>query len=75
MPKSLKKESKTPSISGSATNTASSAVENKIPSISSLVKKTDYDTKITETEKKIIGYDHDKCITTSEFQQKFLMQD
>ena len=28
-------------------------VENKIPSISSLVKKTDYNTKITEIEKNL----------------------
>ena len=43
-------------------------VENKIPSISSLVKKkTDFDTKITEIEKKLSDHDHDKYITTPEF--------
>ena len=31
---------------------ALSAVENKIPSVTSLVKKTDYNTKISELEKK-----------------------
>ena len=42
-------------------------MENKIPSVSSLVKKTDYDTKIPEIEKKLTDHDHDKYITTSEF--------
>ena len=31
------------------------AVENKIPSISNLVKKTDYDTKVGEIEKKCLN--------------------
>ena len=43
------------------------AVENKIPDISSLVKKTDYNTKISEIEHKISDHDHDEYITTSEF--------
>ena len=30
-------------------------------------KKTDYNTKITEIEKKLIDHNHDKCITTPEF--------
>ena len=30
-------------------------VENKIPSFSNLVKKTDYDTKVTEIENRIIS--------------------
>ena len=42
-------------------------VENKIPSISSLVKKTDYDTKISELEKKLTDHNPDKYITTPEF--------
>ena len=33
-------------------------------SISKLVKKTDYNTKINETEKKITDHYHDKYITT-----------
>ena len=37
-----------PSISGLATNSALTAVENKMPNVSSLVKKTDYNTKISE---------------------------
>ena len=47
--------------------TALIAVENKIPDVSSLVTKTDYNTKITEIEKKLINHDHDKYITTPEF--------
>ena len=39
----------------------------KIANISSLVKKTDYDTKMTEIEKRLTGHDHDKYITTPEF--------
>ena len=37
-------------------------MENKIPSISSLVKKT----KISELEKKLTDHNHDKYITTPE---------
>ena len=33
----------------------------------SLVKKTDYNTKITEIEKKLTAHNHDKYITTPEF--------
>ena len=43
------------------------AVENKIPSVSSLVKKIDYDTKITEIEKKLTDHNYDKYMTTPEF--------
>ena len=43
------------------------AVENKILNVSNLLKKTDYNTKINETEKKISDHDHDKYITTPEF--------
>ena len=58
-------ENKILSISSLATNAALTVVENKIPNIISLVKKiTDYDTKITETEKKLTGHNHDKYITT-----------
>ena len=41
-----------PGISGLATNSALTAVENKIPNVSSLVKKTDYNTKISDIGKK-----------------------
>ena len=56
------------SISGLATNTTLTVVENKILSVSNLVKKkTDYEAKITETEKKRTDHNHDKYITTPEF--------
>ena len=42
------------------------AVENKIPDVSSLVKKTDYDAKLLDIEKKVTDHDHDEDITTSE---------
>ena len=60
-------EGKIPSISGLATNSALTAVENKIPDVSSLVKKTDYNTKISEIENKVKDHNHDKYITTPEF--------
>ena len=60
-------EGKIPCISGLAANSALTAVENKIPNISSLVKKTDYNTKISDIEKKIIDHNHDKYITSPEF--------
>ena len=60
-------EGEIPSITGLATNSALTAVENKIPDVSSLVKKTDYDAKILNIEKKVTDHDHDKYITTSEF--------
>ena len=60
-------ESKIPDVSSLATKTALTVVENKIPSASSLVKKTDYDTKITEIEKKLTDHNHDKYIATPEF--------
>ena len=58
---------KIPNIINLATGTALNAVENKIPSPSHLVKKTDYNTKINEIEKKTIDHNHDKYITTPEF--------
>ena len=54
-------------ISSLATKTALTAVEIKIPSDSSLVKKTDYDTKLTEIEKKLTDHNNDKFITSPEF--------
>ena len=56
-----------PSITGLATTSALAVVENKIPSISNLVKKTDYNRKITEIEKNLTDHNHDKYITTTEF--------
>ena len=60
-------EGKIPDVSNLATKTALTAVENKIPRVSNLVKKTDYNTKITEIENEINNHNHDKYITTPEF--------
>ena len=48
-------------------------VKNKIPDVSSLVKKTNYDTKISETEKELTDHNHDKYIATPEF-NKFAVE-
>ena len=60
-------ESKILSITGLATNSEITAVENKIPNVSSLVKTTDYYTKISEIENKVNDHNHNKYITTPEF--------
>ena len=60
-------ENKIHSIKNLATKTALIIVENKIPSISALVKKTDYNTKITDIENKFNNHNHDKYVATSEF--------
>ena len=62
-------EGQIPSISGLATNAGLTAVENKIPSVSNLVEKTDYDTNITDMEKKLTDHDHNKYITIPEFKK------
>ena len=57
-----------PSITNLATTAALTTVENKIPNVSNLIKKTDYNTKISKIEKKITDHDHsNKYITTLEF--------
>ena len=60
-------EWKIPDVCSLATKTALTTVENKIPNINSLVKKADYDPKISEIEKKFTDHNHDKYITTLEF--------
>ena len=51
------------------------AVENKIPNVSNLIKKTDYDTKAGEIEKKLTDHKHDEYnITTPEFNKSKLAQ-
>ena len=49
----IETESKTPSSSGLVTNSALTEVENKIPDFGSLVRKTDYNAKILDIEKKV----------------------
>ena len=60
-------KSKILDVSGLATKSALTAVENKIPYVSSLAKKANYDTKISELEQKITDHNHGKYITTPEF--------
>ena len=43
------------------------AIESKIPNVSRLVKKADYKTKIREFEGNINNHNHDRYITTTEF--------
>ena len=38
-----------------------------MPSVSNLVKKIDYNTKVTDIENKLNNHSHDKYIDTSEF--------
>ena len=47
--------------------TVLTTVENKIPDVGNLVKKTDYNTEVTEIENKLNNHNHDKYIDTSEF--------
>ena len=42
-------------------------MKNKIPNVSKLVKNTDYNTKVTESENKLNDHNHDKYITIPEF--------
>ena len=60
-------EGKILDVSSLAAKTVLTTVENKIPDVRSLVKETDYNTKITEIEKKLTDHNHDKYITTPEF--------
>ena len=60
-------ESKVQDVSSLATKTALTTAENKISDVRSLVKKANYDTKISDLEKKLSDHNHDKCITTPEF--------
>ena len=61
--KTIEVETKILDVSGLATNTALTAVEIRIPDFSSLVNKTNCDTKISE----LTDHNHDKYITTAEF--------
>ena len=60
-------EGKIPDVRNLTTKAALTAAENKIPSVSRLIKETDYNTKITEIENKLNDHNHDKYVTTSEF--------
>ena len=60
-------ESKIPSVSGLATKSALTAVENKIPDVSKSANNTDSNTKISEIEKKFTDLNQYKYITNPEF--------
>ena len=58
-----------PSITNLATKDAVKASENKVTSVTSLIKKTDYNTKTDEIEKKITDHSHEIYIATPEFNE------
>ena len=60
-------EGKSPAVSNLLTKTALTTVENRIPSVRNSVKKADYNAKIIEIENKLNNHNHDKYITTPEF--------
>ena len=60
-------ENKITDVSSLAPKIALTAIEIKIPSVSNLVNKTDCNTKVTEIENKLNNHNHDKYITTQEF--------
>ena len=60
-------ENKISDCSSLATKTASTAVENKITGVSNLVKKTNHSTKMSELQKKLCDHNHNKYISTAEF--------
>ena len=55
-----------PNTTNLVTTSALTAVENTIPSVSNLVKKAHYNTKINEIESKICDHNRDKYINTPE---------
>ena len=56
-----------PDITNLTTTTSLTAAENELPSVSNLVKKTEYNTTLDEIGKKITDHNQDKYITTPEF--------
>ena len=58
---------KIPGITNLATTAAVTTDENKIFNVSNLVKRTDYNKQTNKMEKKITDRDHNKYITTPEF--------
>ena len=60
-------EGQIPDGSHLATNIALTTVENKIPSVSNSVKKTDYDAKVTEIENILNDHNHGEYINTPAF--------
>ena len=60
-------EGKIPDVSNLVTKTALTTIENKIPDVSNLVKKTNYNTKVTEIVNELNNHNHDRYITTPDF--------
>ena len=60
-------KSKIPTSSGLATSSALTAVKNKISDVNNLVKQTSIMQNLLKLKKKVTDHDHDKYITTSEF--------
>ena len=56
-----------PIITNLATNASLNPKRNEKPSVSNLFKKADYNAEINTIQKKIIDHNHDKYITTPEF--------
>ena len=54
-------------ITNLATTSPLTVIENILPSGSNLIKKNDYNTKINEIEDAVTDHNHDKYITTPEF--------
>ena len=68
--KNSNRENKVPGISGLTAISALTAAKNvpiKTSDVSNLDKKTDCNTKLKEIEKKVTHHNHDKYITTPEF--------
>ena len=59
-------EGKIPSITGLATNSTIIAVGNKIPDISSLVKKTHFDTKLKKISDRVTKNKYKHLLVESE---------
>ena len=55
------------SITNLISTTSLTAIKSKIPNVSNWVKKNDYNTKFSESGKKITDHDHGKYTTTPEF--------
>ena len=64
-------ENKIPDTSGVVKKTDYDAkiteIKGKIPDVSNLVKKTDYNTEVKKIENKLNNHNHDKYVTTPEF--------
>ena len=68
-------EGKIPSISGLATTTALTAVENKIPDVSNFVKKKVYDAEILDIKSKYFTTDDCNRFTSEKLDLKIKKKD